>query len=72
MIVKNKIVPKILLDDTGNEWWEHFGPASNNAYLLNSKGVVVAKNAWFNDPTTTNMWCNIDKLLGTHSGKCNQ
>jgi hypothetical protein len=61
----------ILLDNAKNDWWEHFGPAPNIAYLVNPNGVIVAKNAWFNDSEgTPTMWCSIDKLLGTHSGMC--
>jgi hypothetical protein len=60
----------ILIDGPKNEWWSHFGPAPNNAYLINSKGIIVAKNAWFNSIGGQTMWCYIDELLGTHSGVC--
>lgn len=60
------IATTIVLDGPGNEWWIHAGYAPNNAYLVNTKGVIVAKNAWFN----RSMWCSIDDLLHTTSGYC--
>lgn len=65
------IIAPVLIDGPNNEWWSHFGPAPNNAYLINSKGVIVAKNGWFNDPNSDrSMWCSIDDLLGTNSHMC--
>ena len=61
-----KVVPTIVIDGPENGWWSNAGQAPNNAYLINTHGVIVAKNGWFN----SSMWCSIDKLLHTHSGKC--
>lgn len=63
------IVPEILIDGPCNEWWLNFGPAPNNAYLIDTNGVVSAKQGWFNR-APDNMWCEIDSLLGTNSGNC--
>lgn len=60
----------ILLDNPENDWWQHFGPAPNIAYLVDTNGVIVAKNSWFNDTAAPSMWCSIDSLLGTRSGRC--
>lgn len=60
------IATTIVLDGPGNEWWSHAGYAPNNAYLVNTKGVIVAKNGWF----SSRMWCNIDHLLHTRSNHC--
>ncbi len=63
------LIPEILVDGPCNEWWNHYGPAPNNAYLIDTNGVVVAKHGWFHR-TPDNMWCEIDSLLGTNSGNC--
>jgi hypothetical protein len=63
------VTPQILIDGPCNEWWSHFGPAPNNAYLIDTNGIVRSKNAWFNK-LPDNMWCSIDSLLGTSSGNC--
>jgi hypothetical protein len=59
----------ILIDGPCNNWWLNYGPAPNNAYLINTNGVVVAKHAWFNR-APDNMYCDIDSFLGTNSGNC--
>lgn len=59
----------ILVDGPCNEWWSHFGPAPNNAHLIDTNGIVRAKNGWF-DQEPVSMWCSIDSLLGTNSGHC--
>jgi hypothetical protein len=63
------VVPEILVDGPCNNWWASYGPAPNNAYLIDTSGVVVAKQGWFNR-APDNMWCEIDSLLGTNSGNC--
>jgi hypothetical protein len=63
------ITPTILVDGPCNEWWSYFGPAPNNAYLIDTNGIVQAKHAWFHK-LPDNMWCDIDTLLGTNSGNC--
>lgn len=64
------VVPEILVDGPCNEWWSNYGPAPNNAYLIDTNGVISAKQGWFNKQPE-NMWCEIDTLLGTTSGNCN-
>lgn len=69
MLTQYDIVPDILVDGPCNAWWSNFGPAPNNAYLIDPNGTVAAKHGWFHR-TPDNMWCDIDELLGTESGKC--
>ena len=69
LLANYSIIPEILVDGPCNEWWNNFGPAPNNAYLIDTTGVVMAKHAWFHR-TPDNMWCDIDSLLGTNSGNC--
>lgn len=66
----------IYIDGPCNEWWEYYnGP--NNAYLIDQNGTVFAYHDWFsnsNPPNSqpTNIWCDIDSLLGVTSGGCSQ
>jgi hypothetical protein len=66
----------IYIDGPCNEWWEYYnGP--NNAYLIDTNGVLFAYHSWFsnsNPPSgqATNIWCDIDSLLGVNSGGCSQ
>lgn len=66
----------IYIDGPCNEWWEYYnGP--NNAYLIDTNGVLFAYHEWFNNSNPpnnqpTNIWCDIDSLLGVNSGGCNQ
>ena len=59
----------VLIDGPCNNWWLNYGPSPNNAYLINTNGVVVDKNAWYNRQPD-NMFCTIDSLLGVNSGYC--
>jgi hypothetical protein len=63
------IIPEILVDGPCNQWWQNFGPAPNNAYLIDTNGIVKAKQGWF-QRAPGNLWCDIDSLLGTNSGNC--
>ena len=37
----------VLVDGPGNEYWNNFGPAPNNAYLIAPNGMVFSKYGWF-------------------------
>lgn len=69
LLANYTVVPEILVDGPCNEWWLNYGPAPNNAYLIDTNGVVSAKHGWFHR-APDNMWCDIDSLLGTSSGNC--
>ena len=66
----------IYIDGPCNEWWQYYnGP--NNAYLIDTNGVLFASHNWFNNSNppngpSTNIWCDIDSLLGVNSGGCSQ
>ena len=66
----------IYIDGPCNEWWQYYnGP--NNAYLIDTNGVLFAYHNWFNNSNppngpATNIWCDIDSLLGVSSGGCTQ
>lgn len=59
----------IFIDGPCNEWWSTFGPAPNNAYLIDTSGLIVAKHGWFHR-NDDNIFCDIDSLLGSSSGLC--
>jgi len=42
----NLIAP-ILIDGPCNEFLDYFGPAPQNAYLIDSNGIIVLKHCWF-------------------------
>ena len=66
----------IYIDGPCNEWWQYYnGP--NNAYLIDTNGVLFAYHNWFNNSNppngqSPNIWCDIDSLLGVNSGGCSQ
>ncbi|MCX6153704.1 MAG: T9SS type A sorting domain-containing protein [Candidatus Kapabacteria bacterium] len=60
----------VFIDGPCNEWWTMFGPAPNNAYLIDTNGYIYAKHPWFHR-MFNNIFCDIDSLLGTNSGLCN-
>ncbi|MFT6395521.1 MAG: hypothetical protein ACJAYU_000263 [Bradymonadia bacterium] len=37
----------MLVDGPGNEWWNTYGPAPNNAVLLAPDGTVLLEHGWF-------------------------
>jgi len=53
----------VYIDGPCNNWWSHYGPAPNNAYLIDTTGVVFAKHGWY-DKFPENIICDIDSLLG--------
>ncbi len=65
----------VYIDSPCNEWWEYYD-SPNNAYLVDTNGVLFAYHSWFNNSNppsgpATNIWCDIDSLLGVNSGGCN-
>ncbi|MBC8265899.1 MAG: redoxin domain-containing protein [Flavobacteriales bacterium] len=66
----------VYIDGPCNEWWQYYdGP--NNAYLIDTNGVLFAYHSWFNNTNPpsgppTNIWCDIDSLLGVNSANCTQ
>jgi hypothetical protein len=69
MLMNITINADVLIDGPCNNWWNTFGPAPNNAYLIDTNGVIFAKHGWFHK-LPDNMYCDIDSLLGTNSGNC--
>lgn len=61
----------VFIDGPCNEWWNNFGPAPNNSYLIDTNGIVISKHGWFHKLPTDNIFCDIDNYLNFVSGSCN-
>lgn len=48
MLAALDVPAPVLLDTPCNEWWDAYGPAENNAYLIAPSGEVVLKHGWMN------------------------
>ncbi len=64
------VVPPVYIDGPCNEWWHNYGPAPQNAYLVDTNGKVIVKHGWF-DQFPQDIFCDIDSALGITSGNCN-
>ncbi len=62
MLNKIKLDVPVYLDGPCNEWWNHFGPAPNNATLIDPDGTVRMKHAWF-DRDPDNIVCDLKKYF---------
>ena len=58
----------IYLDGPCNEWWYEFGPAPNNAYIIDQNGAVYIKHGWFDKAPQEDIYCDIDSLLNNPCG----
>ena len=59
----------VFIDGPCNEWWNNFGPAPNNSYLIDTNGRVLSKHAWF-DKSPDDIFCDLDSLLNFNSSNC--
>lgn len=62
LLVNRNILFPVLIDDPCNTWWNNFGPAANNAYLIKSDGTVFYKEGWVGEPAGR-MEQKIEELL---------
>ncbi|MEO8149640.1 MAG: T9SS type A sorting domain-containing protein [Bacteroidia bacterium] len=69
MLANMTTLAPVFIDGPCNNWWSVYGPAPNNAYLIDTNGIIFAKHGWF-DRYPDNIYCDIDSLLGTNSGNC--
>jgi len=56
------ITHPVFLDDPCNSWWDNFGPAANNAYLIDSEGEVLTHHGWF-DRNNDDIMCEIEGVV---------
>ncbi len=62
MLQAMSINAPVYVDGPCNLWWSVFGPAPNNAYLIDPNGIVVAKHGWFNR-APDDMTCDIKRYF---------
>jgi hypothetical protein len=59
----------VYFDGPCQEWWEYYGPAPQNSYLIDTTGVVVSKHGWFNNfPDDIN--CDLLEYFGLPTNGC--
>lgn len=63
MLAALKIDAPVYIDGPCNEWWSVFGPAPNNAFLIDTAGRVFAKHGWFHR-SPDNIRFDIARLFG--------
>lgn len=49
MLEELDVPAPVLLDTPCNDWWDAYGPAENNAYLIEQDGTVAIKHGWMNN-----------------------
>lgn len=62
MNANTQILAPILIDGPCNEYLDYFGPAPQNAYLVDSNGIIVLKHCWF-DKYPVSMQNDLDSIL---------
>ena len=70
LLLNMPVSPPVYIDGPCNEWWNKFGPAPQNAYLIDTNGIVLLKHGSF-DQFPQDIYCDIDSVLGITSGNCN-
>jgi len=70
MLSSMSISAPVFIDGPCNNWWNAYGLAPNNSYLIDTTGIVFSKHGWF-DRFPDKIYCDIDSLLGLISGNCN-
>lgn len=66
MLIDESISVPVLIDGPCNAWWNHYGPAPNNATLIDPDGTVRVKHAWF-DRSPNDILCDVKKYLDPSS-----
>lgn len=59
----------IVIDGPCNEVWHTYGPAPQNAYLIDTNGTVILKHGWFHQ-YPNNIFCDLDSILGVTLPHC--
>lgn len=62
MLADLDIPAPVLLDTPCNDWWDVYGPAENNAYLIDQSGEIVIKHGWLNN-FQLDMYADIEAWL---------
>jgi hypothetical protein len=59
----------VFIDGPCNTWWNNFGPAPNNSYLIGTNGKVLNKHGWFHK-SPDDIFCDLDSILNVNSSLC--
>jgi len=62
MLTNNTLEVPVIVDGPCNEWWRYYGPAPNNATLIDLEGIVRIKHSWF-DRDPNDIICDIKKYF---------
>lgn len=62
MLENETINVPVFIDGACNEWWEVFGHAPNNSYLIDQDGIVLSKHGWFDRAPFHSIHCDLDSL----------
>ncbi len=63
MLTHMTINVPVFIDGPCNNWWSTYGPAPNNAYLIQPDGIIFSKHGWFDKNPVDYILCDIDSLL---------
>ncbi len=59
----------MVIDGPCNEVWHAYGPAPQNAYLIDTNGTVIMKHGWFHQ-YPDNIYCDLDSILSVTLPYC--
>ncbi len=62
MMDSMNVTPPVYIDGPCNAWWEYYGPAPNNAYVIGTDGIIAVKHGWY-DKYPDDMECDIREFL---------
>lgn len=62
MLADIKLDAPVIIDGPCNSWWQHYGPAPNNATFIDTNGIVQIKQAWF-DRSPDDIFCDIEQYF---------
>lgn len=63
MLDSMTVAPPVYIDGPCNAWWNYYGPAPHNAYLIGTNGIIAAKHGWYNK-FPDDIECDIRTHLG--------
>lgn len=71
MFAAENIDPEIVFfEGPCQPWWDFYGPAPQNSYLIDTSGIVYSKHGWF-DKFPDDIECDILQYFGLPMPNCN-
>lgn len=59
----------VFFDGPCQNWWDFYGPAPNNSYLIDTTGLVYTKHGWF-DKYPNSILCDLQQYFGLPETDC--